>query len=138
MIVYHLYTIMYLPPLPTYTDNTTYRMAVRQIITMPVRATPRDPDLDDETADELDYDEQYMSAFLDTVYAETRDHPVFRNLYEFAAARMFSTDPEIGLAVLMSYDFLYRFYPCLVLYQTDASAFTETSREYVDIVRPTA
>ena len=127
---------MFLPPLPPYTDNTTYRMAIRQIITMPASATPRDPDIDDVTSDELDYDETYMTTFLDTVYAETRDHPTFRKMYEFAAARMFSTDPEIGLAVLMSYDFLYRFYPCLVAFQTSSESFTETSREYLDVLRP--
>ena len=129
---------MFLPPLPPYIDSTTYRMAIRQIITMPASATPRDPDMDDVTADELDYDETYMSTFLDTVYAETRDHPLFRNLYEFAAARMFSTDHEIGLAVLMSYDFLYRFYPCLVLFQRSPESFTETSSEYLDVIRPAA
>lgn len=88
-------------------------------------------DLDDETIDENQYDESQVSVFLDTVSKKTMHHPLFQKLYDAAAAKMISMDREIGLAVLMSYDFLDVFYSCLQLYEQSPEKFDETCAEWV-------
>ena len=61
--------------------------------------------IDSESRDELEYDEQTMSAALDRIYANTKNHSIFNKFFEQAAGFMLSTDHEIGLAVLCSYDY---------------------------------
>jgi hypothetical protein len=87
-------------------------------------------DWDEETIDEMHYDESAMSKALDSIYAKTKDHPLFKNIYQSAAAKMISMDNEIGLAVCISYDFFKCFHACLQLFEQDPSGFTESSSEY--------
>jgi hypothetical protein len=63
----------------------------------------------DETMDELDYDEESASKSLNSIYEKTKEITEFQHLYDLAAACMFSTDREIGLAVLFSYDYFHLF-----------------------------
>jgi len=69
--------------------------------------------LDDETKDEMMYDEKMMSLIMDEIYDATKNNDLFNELYDLAAARMFSTDRGIGQAVLLSYDYLCFFHNCL-------------------------
>jgi hypothetical protein len=66
---------------------------------------------DEETIDEYDYDDSSVELFLTKVYQETKEYPIFIELYEKAAGLMFSTNPEIGLAILLSYDYFCFFFP---------------------------
>ena len=66
-------------------------------------------DVDDETRDEWTYDEDATKIAMDRIYDKTKSDPLFQELYDLAAARMFSTDREIGLAILCSYDCLFLF-----------------------------
>jgi len=91
--------------------------------------------LDEETVDEMLYDEQNASLFLDRVSAATIQHPLFHIVYDLAAAKMISVDREIGIAVLMSYDYLAYFYPCLVEFTHSPETFTETSTTYQLLLR---
>lgn len=96
-----------------YTNNFTYRNIIRQLFTM---ICPPNPDLDhmdEESRDELIYDEDTMSNSLSQLYQYTKDNELFQELYDLAAARMFSTDREIGQCVLFSYDYLIFFHYCL-------------------------
>ena len=121
--------------LPPYSDNTSYRMALRALIGMPIPEYIHleTDEIDEETGDEQYYDEKYMTTFLDKVYANTKDHPLFKELYAIAAGKMISLDPEIGLAVLLSYDYLAHFYRCLVEYENNPSGFTETNRIFMEM-----
>lgn len=127
-----------MPTMPTisqYSDNRSYREAIRQIIGMPdTQYIHNSSDYDDEeTGDEQYYDETYMTRFLDDTYALTREHPIFKELYEIAAGKMLSLDHEIGLAVLMSYDYLYFFYGCLLDYMSSPGSFGKQNDNFLSL-----
>ena len=90
--------------------------------------------LDDETIDENQYEESKVSAFLDTVYRKTMHDPLFQQLYDLAAAKMISMDREIGLAVLLSYDFLGVFYDCLQVYNQSPESWTDSCAEWIIMI----
>jgi hypothetical protein len=104
---------------PSYDSDKEYRAFLRQIIQMDptkfyetedIRCDPTDPNVSEETIDEYNYDAEAVAKYLDTVYQSTKSRPEYQRLYTAAAALMFSENPEIGLAVLMSYDYLAHFY----------------------------
>jgi hypothetical protein len=103
-----------------YTSSNEYRNFLRNLAKMDSSTYPQfdeiEEEIEDETLDELLYDTDNMSNYLDTVYSLTKKNPLFSRLYVLAAERMFSTDPEIGLAVMYSYDYLDLFFPLLYMY----------------------
>ena len=116
-----------------YTNTTEYRNIFRQITHQKTNPPENPFDLDDETLDELHYDETTVSQFLDTVFANTKINPLFHVLYDLAAAKMISTDREIGLAVLFSYDYFGAFYSCYCEYIKIPNTFSKTNPHYVKI-----
>lgn len=99
-----------------YECNSKYRQCLRDVFTMDV--TKMDvslnniPDLDDETRDEMLFDENKISEGLDYIYNLTKTNDYFNDLYYGAANVMFSQDPNIGLSVLYSYDYFIFFHLC--------------------------
>jgi len=91
-------------------------------------------DLDDETLDEYNYDEHSVSVFIDRVSALTIHIPLFQTLYDAAAAKMFSTDREIGIAILLSYDYLAVFYPLITLFERYPDGLTPTHEYYTRVL----
>jgi hypothetical protein len=71
------------------------------------------PDIDDESKDEYEYDEKATCEALEWIERNTKNSPVFQELYLLAAARMFSIDADIGITILLSYDYLFYFHPIL-------------------------
>jgi hypothetical protein len=116
-----------------YTTTTEYRNIFRQITHQNTKPPENPFDLDDETLDELHYDETIVSQFLDTVFANTKTNTLFQTLYDLAGAKMISMDREIGLAVLFSYDYFGAFYPCYCEYMENPTTFSETNPLYVKI-----
>ena len=99
---------------------------------MPTLADTADID-DEETRDETTYDEMRVSVFLDTVYTHTRANPLFQQMYLAAAAKLITQKHEIGLAILMSYDYLWAFYPCYCAYIESPETFSETNEWYREL-----
>lgn len=102
-----------------YDSDQEYRAFLRQIMQMDatkfyetedIKCDPTDPKVSPETIDEYNYDGEAVAKYLDRVYELTKSRPEFQRLYVAAAALMFSEDKEIGLAVLLSYDYLAGFY----------------------------
>ncbi len=122
----------------TYASNNEYRRIFRQITQMDVSKyydnVQHLPDLDNETLDEYNYDEHSVSVFIDRVVALTMQHPLFQILYDTAAAKMFSTDREIGIAILLSYDYLIIFYPLLCLYEQSPEVIEKTHEYYTRLL----
>lgn len=122
-----------------YTNNTEYRKVFRKITnmntTLYVDEVNTLPDIDAETLDEYNYDDTASVAFLDKVCDLTLDYSYLVDLYKIAAARMFSTDPEIGITILMSYDFLYLYYPMLCVFSQSPSTFTTDNIYYVKLMK---
>ena len=75
-----------------------------------------------------------MSLYLDSVYAKTQHHSLFQRLYSLSAALMLSLDPEIGLAVLFSYDYFASFYLCYQSFLLDPSSFSENNQFYASLL----
>lgn len=116
-----------------YSNTTEYRNIFRKI-THQSTTPPENPfDLDEETLDELHYDESIVSNFLDIVFENTNTNPLFQTLYDLAAAKMISMDREIGLAVLFSYDYFGAFYPCYCEYIRNPKTFSQTNPLYMKI-----
>lgn len=73
-------------------------------------------DLDEESKDELTFDQEQEKRCMDILFEKTKDHPVFHELYTLAAACVFSTDPSIGHAVICCYDMFHLYYTCVHLF----------------------
>jgi hypothetical protein len=116
-----------------YKNNQEYRNCIREIFRMQEFISTLD--IDDETKDEQNYDDRSTSKVLDYIYSITKKNACFQELYGYAAATMFSTDPEIGLAVLFSYDYFLLFHPllCSVFHplQITGPIYGVTDLEYI-------
>ena len=114
-----------------YTNNAEWRRCLRHIFQMDSTKYPAlVDDIDDESKDELEYDEISSSQALDYIFKKTQYNTLFQCIFEKAAALMFSIDHEIGLTILFSYDYLDVFHACLVLFLETPDLFTETSDVY--------
>ena len=87
--------------------------------------------LDDETRDEISYDDNSASIVLDTIFDMTKQNTLFNTLYLDAAAKMISLDPSIGIAVLFSYDYFELFHKCIVVFIQNPVLFTIDCKEYI-------
>jgi hypothetical protein len=76
-----------------------------------------------------------IESAMEVLYEETKDDPLFRNLYDLAAARMFSVDRKIGQSVLFSYDYLYLFHSLLYLRFFEPEQCNENHELVVYLVR---
>jgi hypothetical protein len=99
----------------SYTNDEEYRKTIRQLFQMKSESYPEivHSDIDPVSRDELEYDNDSANLAMDYVFAKTRRVPPFIAIYEQAASFMFSTDINIGMAVLFSYDYLLLFHNCL-------------------------
>ena len=121
-----------------YSTDEEYRAFLRRIIQMDpakfyetedVKCDPTDPNVSPETIDEYNYDVDAVKSYLDGVYAITKTRPEFQRLYVAAAALMFSEDKEIGLAVLMSYDYLAHFHSSYTVFLKDPAKWDSATDE---------
>ena len=120
-----------------YGNTHDYRRCLRNLFLMQsenYKGVTEDDAYDEETRDEMEYDDVAACAALDAIYAKTRDNEVFRELYLLGAATMLSEDQEIGLAVLMSYDYLRVFHRCIVCYVENPAEFTRECSVFKDLV----
>jgi hypothetical protein len=121
-----------------YSSNTEYRKCMRELFNMNPTSYKEKVEsignLDDETEDEISYDEQASEKAMDFIYDKTKDHALFHSLYVLAAGKFLSQDPLIGEAVLFSYDYLSLFYLCLVDY-FKSNEFTETNNNYINLFK---
>ena len=122
-----------------YDSDQTYRAFLRQIMQMDpakfyetedIKCDPTNPNVSAETIDEYNYDGDAVNAYLDRIYGETKDRTEFQRLYVAAAALMFSEDKEIGLAVLMSYDYLAWFHSVYINWKKRPSEWKATDDEF--------
>ena len=79
-----------------YSDNREYRHCLRNLFLMKAdnyKAITNDDAYDEETRDEMGYDDSAAIMALDYIYANTKDNEMFRELYLLGAATMFSDGP---------------------------------------------
>lgn len=94
----------------------------------------KDENIDSITNDENNYDEETMARSMDFIYEKTKHHLLFQTLYQHGAARMFSLNNEIGLAVLCSYDYFHLFHLCLRDFVQEYQ-ITETNINYQKLLQ---
>ena len=116
----------------TYYNDVSYRQCLRNMFEMNEQIPHKE--IDDITNDENNYDEESMSKSMDIVYEKTKDNILFQNLYQHGAAKMFSLDQEIGMAVLCSYDYFHLFHMCLKDFFYDFVSFNEESESYKSLL----
>jgi len=92
-------------------------------------------ELDEETEDEISYDEEAASKTMDKIYEKTKKNALFKNLYKIAASKMLSEDETIGQAVLFSYDYLKDFYLCLVDFYNERENFIDKNQNYINLLK---
>jgi len=114
-----------LSPQISYHSNPEYRQHLRRVFRFsPEKRTYyanlkssdidfEEMDLDPISKDEMELDMDALEEGMDMIFLATCDDPIFRTLYEYAAGRMFSTDPKIGQAVLCSYDTFPWYFSCV-------------------------
>jgi hypothetical protein len=107
----------------SYTNDEEYRKSIRNLFQMKSDSYPDivHSDIDEVSRDELEYDENSAYSAMEYVFENTRNVPIFIAMYEQAASFMFSTDINIGMAVLFSYDYLLLFHNCLREYFASVS-----------------
>lgn len=127
-----------------YSSDEEYRAFLRSLVKMDpavfyetedIKCDPTDPKVSAETIDEYNYDQDAVKIYLDRVFQETKDNALFNRLYSAAAALMFSENPEIGLAVLMSYDYLAHFYNIYSAYLKNKTEFSDQDPFYKILIK---
>ena len=121
-----------------YATNEEYRSVFRNLCGMDTSSYPShcdDPTIDMESRDELMYDEKAVQKFMDNTYEKTRNSTLFMKLYEKAAGFVLSTNPEIGMTILLGYDYLDVFLPCIDRFMKEPDIFGETNPEYQRLVK---
>ena len=126
-----------LGPSITYDSNHTYRNTLRSVFMFDstkktyfanLESTDFLAEIDSESRDEMDLDMDALEEGMHLLFVATEHIPAFQELYESAAARMFSTDPKIGQAVLCSYDTFDLYYTCFwhqIITKSDITQLTE-------------
>jgi hypothetical protein len=125
-----------------YVDNKGYRQFLRGIFEMnsgnyqeKINSIKSVEELDEETEDEISYDEEAASNTMDKIYEKTKKNVLFKKLYKIAASKMLSEDETIGQAVLFSYDYLKDFYLCLVDFYNEGENFTDKNPNYINLLK---
>lgn len=124
--------------IPKYENNFQYRQCLRDVFSMDVTKNPpkwdeMDPDLDEETRDELVYECGAISLGMDYIYTATKDNKALNQLYLDAAGLMLSQSPDIGLSILFAYDYFVDFHNCLRVFFENPSMFSESIPEFQKI-----
>jgi len=112
-----------LSPSISYHSDQEYRNHLRRIFRFSpekktyyanLKSSDIDPEeIDPQSKDEMDLDMDALEEGMEMIFLATSKNPNFHTLYEYAAARMFSTDPKIGQAVLCSYDTFAWYFSCV-------------------------
>lgn len=118
----------------SYKNNNEYRQLLRTFFSMnPTNPTDTE-NLDEETLDELLFDNKNVLSIFDDIYEKTIDDILFSELYELAAACFISTDKKLGVTVLFAYDYFISFYPLLLDYFSGSHEnLKETNKYYIEL-----
>lgn len=101
-----------------YSNNLEYRKCFRQVFKLDteqilLNLKLKYPDFDtfeDETKDELLYDEPKINKTIDEILTMTIFTELFKEFYKKAASFVISDLPDIGLTILLSYDYFQEFH----------------------------
>ena len=124
---------------PLYSNNREYRQSIRDFFKMNTTSVAAELNAnreiydDAETYDEMLYDAESAQKNLAYILEKTENNPLFDELYSLAAAKMFSTDREVGLCILLAYDFFADFYPVWILFDKNKEDLSDSCECYVHL-----
>jgi len=75
-----------------------------------------------------------IKTVLDDIYEKTKDNSLFKKIYKYGAYIFFSTDEEIGLAVMFSFNHFKLFHLLLCDFLRD-NAIDDTNEHYRNIIK---
>lgn len=119
-----------------YSNNQEYRQLLRRFFNMNIDKIAlelKDEKYDDETFDEMLFDNDAVNKGLEDILKKTQGNPLFEELFCLAAARMFSVDRETGLCILLSYDFFNDFYHLWAFYNNHPNDILETNEYFITL-----
>lgn len=117
-----------------YSNNKEYRKTLRLFFDMNVSNIESEigqHNYDDETHDELLFDDMAVDRHMTNMMEKTKGNALFDELYDLASSKMFSTNKEIGLCILLSYDFFHDFYHLWNSYIENPHTFSKTNEFFV-------
>jgi len=117
-----------------YSNNKEYRESLRLFFNMDIsniKSEIKHCNYDDETYDELLFDESAVNRSMTNIIEKTKGNLLFDELYDLASAKMFSTSKETGLCILLSYDFFSDFYHLWNSYIENPNIFSKTNEFYI-------
>ena len=116
-----------------YSNNTEFRESLRKVFKMNCIEEKENEVIDNESRDELLYDEERVNKVMTFVLDFTKNNTLFTDLYTTAAGRMLSTDIGIGLSILFSYDNLKLFHLLLRDFFSNPAELNEKTQSYIDL-----
>ena len=117
-----------------YSNNKEYRELLRLFFNMDIsniKSEIKHCNYDDETYDELLFDESAVNRSMTNIIEKTKGNLLFDELYDLASAKMFSTNKETGLCILLSYDFFSDFFHLWNSYIENPNIFSKTKDYYI-------
>jgi len=117
-----------------YSNNKEYRELLRLFFNMDIsniESEIKHFNYDDETYDELLFDESAVNHHMTNIIEKTKGNLLFDELYDLASAKMFSTNKETGLCILLSYDFFSDFYRLWKSFIENPNTFSKTNEYYI-------
>jgi len=120
-----------------YETNEEYRQYFRELCGMTnflLDPSMNTLELDEETLDEQQFDMDAASKTMDYIWESTKKNSLFQRIYSKAAAIMLSDNNEIGLAIMISYDYLDVFHKCFVEFMREPLLFDENNIAYLAVL----
>lgn len=117
-----------------YSNNKEYRKTLRLFFDMNISNIESEIEhcnYDDETHDELLFDDMAVNRHMTFMMEKTKGNILFDELYHLASAKMFSTNKEIGLCILLSYDFFHDFHHLWNSYIENPQTFSKTNEFFI-------
>jgi len=116
-----------------YSNDFEFRECLRKVFNM--KHKPDCKDIDNISNDENNYDANAVINSMNYIYFITKNEPLFLEMYEKAAAKMFSTDNNIGLSILYSYHYFRLFHLCLGDFTNIDVVFDKNNVNYINLYR---
>lgn len=116
----------------SYNNDTEYRKVFFKLFYVDDYTIVDDKD-ENELQELFSKNYKYFYKIQDIIFENTKEILVFQEIYDLAAAKVFSTDRLTGLTILFSYELLPYFHPllCLFLSNPELKLFNTSNNDFI-------